>query len=111
MRPREALELCIVLAADGDVLAVRDGVVHRAADQDLTAIGRAGPAASTASRHSTICVPVTGPVLDACGVTVAKAPYYEGRFLRANDPDGARAVWLRETLRCRRWANRRPTCG
>ncbi|MBX7433454.1 hypothetical protein JDV09_15240 [Mycobacterium sp. Y57] len=28
----------------------------------------------------------------------AKAPYYESRFLRANDPDGDRAIWLRETL-------------
>lgn len=26
------------------------------------------------------------------------APYYESRFLRANAPDAARAVWLRETL-------------
>ena len=29
---------------------------------------------------------------------MAKAPYYESRFIRANDPDSARAVWLRETL-------------
>ncbi|QZT65753.1 hypothetical protein [Mycolicibacterium austroafricanum] len=29
---------------------------------------------------------------------MAKAPYYESRFIRANDPDTARAVWLRETL-------------
>ncbi|ORB28134.1 hypothetical protein [Mycolicibacterium parafortuitum] len=28
----------------------------------------------------------------------AKAPYYESRFVRANDPDADRAVWLRETL-------------
>ena len=31
-------------------------------------------------------------------MTIAKAPYYESRFVRANDPDGARALWLRETL-------------
>lgn len=31
-------------------------------------------------------------------MTIAEAPYYESRFLRANDPDGDRAVWLRETL-------------
>ncbi|MCV7058500.1 hypothetical protein [Mycolicibacterium gilvum] len=31
-------------------------------------------------------------------MTIAEAPYYESRFLRANDPDGERAVWLRETL-------------
>lgn len=29
---------------------------------------------------------------------MAKAPYYESRFLRANAPEAARAVWLRETL-------------
>ncbi|MDG4666076.1 hypothetical protein [Mycobacterium sp. 236(2023)] len=29
---------------------------------------------------------------------IAKAPYYESRFIRANDPDGDRALWLRETL-------------
>lgn len=31
-------------------------------------------------------------------MTIAKAPYYESRFVRANDPDGFRALWLRETL-------------
>ncbi len=31
-------------------------------------------------------------------MTNAKAPYYESRFLRANAPDGSRAIWLRETL-------------
>ncbi|MBB2993171.1 hypothetical protein FHR72_004678 [Mycolicibacterium iranicum] len=31
-------------------------------------------------------------------MTIAKAPYYESRFLRANDPEARRAVWLRETL-------------
>lgn len=31
-------------------------------------------------------------------MTVAKPPYYESRFVRANDPDALRAVWLRETL-------------
>jgi hypothetical protein len=36
--------------------------------------------------------------LDAGGVTLAEAPYYESRFLRANDRDGPRAVWVRETL-------------
>jgi hypothetical protein len=36
--------------------------------------------------------------LDAGGVTVTEGPYYESRFLRANDPDAPRAVWLRETL-------------
>jgi hypothetical protein len=36
--------------------------------------------------------------LDAGRVTVAKPPYYESRFVRANAPDGRRAVWLRETL-------------
>jgi len=29
---------------------------------------------------------------------LAKAPYYESRFLRANHPDQAKALWLRETL-------------
>ncbi len=29
---------------------------------------------------------------------MARAPYYESRFIRANAPDAARAVWLRETL-------------
>ncbi|UXA20919.1 hypothetical protein KXD98_19385 [Mycobacterium sp. SMC-4] len=29
---------------------------------------------------------------------MAKAPYYESRFVRANDPDTARALWLRQTL-------------
>lgn len=27
-----------------------------------------------------------------------KPPYYESRFVRANDPSGPRALWLRETL-------------
>jgi hypothetical protein len=27
-----------------------------------------------------------------------KAPYYESRFIRANDPDRARALWMRSTL-------------
>ncbi len=31
-------------------------------------------------------------------MTVAEAPYYESRFLRANASDARRAVWLRETL-------------
>lgn len=31
-------------------------------------------------------------------MTTAKAPYYESRFVRANDPDGPRALWLRQTL-------------
>ena len=28
----------------------------------------------------------------------ATAPYYESRYLRANDPDLPQAIWLRETL-------------
>jgi hypothetical protein len=36
--------------------------------------------------------------LDADEVMSAKAPYYESRFIRANDPDRAQAVWLRSTL-------------
>ncbi len=28
----------------------------------------------------------------------AKAPYYESRFLRANNPDNPQALWLRSTL-------------
>ena len=28
----------------------------------------------------------------------AKAPYYESRFLRANNPDCPQALWLRSTL-------------
>ena len=28
----------------------------------------------------------------------AKAPYYESRYIRANDPDRPQALWLRETL-------------
>lgn len=31
-------------------------------------------------------------------VLSAKAPYYESRYLRANHPDRAQALWLRETL-------------
>ena len=31
-------------------------------------------------------------------MTVAKAPYYESRFIRANAAGAAQAVWLRETL-------------
>ncbi|MDA4105940.1 hypothetical protein [Mycolicibacterium holsaticum] len=31
-------------------------------------------------------------------MTSAKAPYYESRYIRANHPDLAQAVWLRETL-------------
>lgn len=29
---------------------------------------------------------------------MARAPYYESRFIRANAPDAARGIWLRETL-------------
>jgi hypothetical protein len=36
--------------------------------------------------------------LDAGGVTSVKAPYYESRFVRANDPKHPRALWLRSTL-------------
>jgi hypothetical protein len=36
--------------------------------------------------------------LDAEPVILAKAPYYESRFLRANHPDQPKAIWLRETL-------------
>jgi hypothetical protein len=31
-------------------------------------------------------------------VTAAKAPYYESRYIRANDPSRPQAIWLRETL-------------
>lgn len=31
-------------------------------------------------------------------MTTARAPYYESRFIRANDPLRPRALWLRETL-------------
>ncbi|UXA12268.1 hypothetical protein KXD97_31020 [Mycobacterium sp. SMC-8] len=31
-------------------------------------------------------------------MTIAEAPYYESRFVRANDPERARALWLRHTL-------------
>lgn len=31
-------------------------------------------------------------------MTDVQAPYYESRFLRANAPDAAQALWLRETL-------------
>jgi hypothetical protein len=36
--------------------------------------------------------------LDAEPVILAKAPYYESRFIRANHPDQPKALWLRETL-------------
>jgi hypothetical protein len=36
--------------------------------------------------------------LDAEAVIPATAPYYESRFLRANDPELPQAIWLRETL-------------
>jgi hypothetical protein len=36
--------------------------------------------------------------LDAEPVILAKAPYYESRFIRANHPDRPQALWLRETL-------------
>lgn len=37
-------------------------------------------------------------------MTPHKAPYYESRFIRANNPECARALWLRQTLL-------RPTAG
>jgi hypothetical protein len=43
-------------------------------------------------------VPVTAPVLDAEAVMPVKPPYYESRFVRANHPHQAVALWLRETL-------------
>jgi hypothetical protein len=36
--------------------------------------------------------------LDAEAVMPVKTPYYESRFVRANDPDRPLALWLRETL-------------
>jgi hypothetical protein len=36
--------------------------------------------------------------LDAGAVKPVKPPYYESRFIRANHPEQALAVWLRETL-------------
>jgi len=36
--------------------------------------------------------------LDAEAVMSAKAPYYESRYIRANDPERPHALWLRETL-------------
>jgi hypothetical protein len=36
--------------------------------------------------------------LDAEAVLTAKPPYYESRFIRANHPDRAQALWLRETV-------------
>jgi hypothetical protein len=36
--------------------------------------------------------------LDAEAVMPAKAPYYESRFIRANNPDRAQALWIRSTL-------------
>jgi hypothetical protein len=45
-----------------------------------------------------IIVTVTAQVLDADVVKPVAPPYYESRFVRANDPHGPRAVWLRETL-------------
>jgi hypothetical protein len=44
-----------------------------------------------------MCIPVTGQVLDA-GLVKPTAPYYESRFIRANAPDRAQALWLRSTL-------------
>jgi hypothetical protein len=43
-------------------------------------------------------VTVTAQVLDAEAVMPDKPPYYESRFVRANHPDQAVALWLRETL-------------
>jgi hypothetical protein len=39
-----------------------------------------------------------GQVLDAEGVMPVERPYYESRFVRANHPHAAQALWLRETL-------------
>jgi hypothetical protein len=36
--------------------------------------------------------------LDAERVLSAKAPYYESRYIRANDPERPQALWLRETV-------------
>jgi hypothetical protein len=36
--------------------------------------------------------------LDAERVLSATAPYYESRYIRANDPERPQALWLRETL-------------
>jgi hypothetical protein len=36
--------------------------------------------------------------LDAGRVLSATAPYYESRYIRANDPERPQALWLRETL-------------
>jgi hypothetical protein len=36
--------------------------------------------------------------LDAERVLSARAPYYESRYIRANDPERPQALWLRETL-------------
>jgi hypothetical protein len=36
--------------------------------------------------------------LDAESVLSAEAPYYESRYIRANDPERPQALWLRETL-------------
>jgi len=44
-----------------------------------------------------ISVPVTGQVLDA-GSVKPQPPYYESRFVRANHPASAQALWLRSTL-------------
>jgi hypothetical protein len=43
-------------------------------------------------------VTVTAQVLDAEAVMPDKPPYYESRFVRANHPNQAVALWLRETL-------------
>ena len=32
------------------------------------------------------------------GPVKPQAPYYESRYIRANDPDGPRALWMRSTL-------------
>jgi hypothetical protein len=44
-----------------------------------------------------ISVLITAQVLDA-GRVKPQPPYYESRFIRANDPDRAKALWLRSTL-------------
>jgi hypothetical protein len=54
--------------------------------------------ATAASAYSAIIIPVTAQLLDAEAMMPGRPPYYESRFVRANHPDRAMALWLRETL-------------
>ena len=65
--------------------------------RQITTSATASTMAIPASTYAAICAPITAQVLDAEPV-MPEAPYYESRYIRANHPDRAQALWLRETL-------------